>query len=403
LDRQKSGLLFMQGQHSFAMTVLPYTISDLENATHLNELNQQNYTTFCLDAFERGVGNGVDAVQREVDGFLIKKCAVDPQIYAFRYSFRPYGPQMGSIQQLSHSELPVVPEPVVRRNAQAVVYMSALHSTDEIYYTLDGSEPTERSALYTKPLYQPGNCTIKAFVRRQNQGRSRVNASHFEQMKVEPVRIDPGDIYFYKSVEVALSSETEDAAIYYTLDGKEVNMHATLYTGPILIEKNAELKVQAFKKGYLASDPGTAGYKQFAAENGVSYRYFPGKDPSIPHSFKLMPEKSGHISQISFKDIETNKTSYALQFLALLNIEEEGEYTFYTGSNDGSLLYIDNRLVVNNGGGHGYQEESGKIFLNKGAHFIEVGYFQAGGGQDLIVFYEGPGIAKKEIPAGAFK
>jgi len=89
--------------------------------------------------------------------------------------------------------------------------------------------------------------------------------------------------------------------------------------------------------------------------------------------------------------------------LAIINIEREGEYIFHTGSNDGSRLYINNQLVVDNGGAHGYREESGKIYLTRGEHFIEVGYYQLGGGQDLFVFFEGPGIEKQEIPAEVFK
>ena len=46
-----------------------------------------------------------------------------------------------------------------------------------------------------------------------------------------------------------------------------------------------------------------------------------------------------------------------------LNITTEGEYISYCGSDDG---------------GHGYNEKEGKIYLEKGAHRIEVLYFQVG-------------------------
>jgi len=96
-------------------------------------------------------------------------------------------------------------------------------------------------------------------------------------------------------------------------------------------------------------------------------------------------------------------------FLALIRgwikIERAGKYTFYTTSIDGSSLYIDSKLVVNNDGVHGAKTKKGDLSLTAGYHHIEVVYFytfggvKAGnGGSQLIVEYEGPGIAKKVIP-----
>ena len=200
-----------------------------------------------------------------------------------------------------------------------------------------------------------------------------------------------------------MDAETEGAEIFYTLDDSEPDRQSLKYSQPVKITAGTKLRAKAFKKGYRDSEVASSVYQEFSDSGGVHYKYFTGGEIGIRTGITSLPERTGTVSQISYREIETNKTAYALQFLALINIAEEGEYTFYTGSNDGSLLTIDNQLVVNNGGGHGYQEESGKIYLTKGRHLIEVGYFQAGGGQDLFVFYEGPGIEKQEIPASVFE
>ena len=75
----------------------------------------------------------------------------------------------------------------------------------------------------------------------------------------------------------------------------------------------------------------------------------------------------------------------------------EGNYTFYAASNDGSLLLVNNIKVVDNSGNHALQEKSGDIYLKQGVHFLEIRYFQMGGGQELRVSYEGPGLKKQEI------
>jgi hypothetical protein len=67
------------------------------------------------------------------------------------------------------------------------------------------------------------------------------------------------------------------------------------------------------------------------------------------------------------------------------------------GSNDGSRLWVDNQKIIENGGQHGYKLMSGKIDLTKGTHSLMLEYFQAGGGQELKVFWKGPGFEKQEL------
>jgi beta-galactosidase len=403
-DQRQTGLAIVQGTDNFTMTALRYAIEDLEKATHLNELSPRDYIIFYLDAGQRGVGNGVDAVEREVDGFLIKKCAVDPQIYAFSYSLRPYTAENGSLQTLTRNRIPFVPEPVAKRNAQGYIYLSSPSKDSDVYFTLDGAQPAASSSMkYTQPVFYPQACTVRAMAVSNDLGTSRVNEARFEQLIVKNPVITPNDTYFHPAVTVSISSGTEDAEITYTLDGTEPDLNSIRYTQPVLISADSKLMAKAFKQGYQPSETSISEYRQFIPVSGVHYKYFDGKKNGIQSGITSVPDKTGTVSQISYRDIETNKKRYSLQFLGAITIQTEGEYTFYTGSNDGSLLYIDNQLVVDNGGDHGYQEESGKIYLTKGRHFIEVRYVQVGGGQDLFVFYEGPGIDKQEIPASVFK
>ena len=55
-----------------------------------------------------------------------------------------------------------------------------------------------------------------------------------------------------------------------------------------------------------------------------------------------------------------------------------GVYTFWTDSNDGSELYVDNKLesIVENGGLHTPQKSEGKVELSSDFHFILVKFFQ---------------------------
>ena len=59
-----------------------------------------------------------------------------------------------------------------------------------------------------------------------------------------------------------------------------------------------------------------------------------------------------------------------------LKIETDGSYTFSLNSDDGSKLYIDGNLVVDNDGLHGMFARQGSVVLTAGDHNIEVQYFQ---------------------------
>ena len=55
-------------------------------------------------------------------------------------------------------------------------------------------------------------------------------------------------------------------------------------------------------------------------------------------------------------------------------------FTFQTGSDDGSRLWVDNVMVVDNWGLHGTTYVEGEIKLSKGYHEIKVHMFANGGG-----------------------
>jgi PA14 domain-containing protein len=60
-----------------------------------------------------------------------------------------------------------------------------------------------------------------------------------------------------------------------------------------------------------------------------------------------------------------------------------GVYDFSTTSDDGSRLYIDDLLVVDNGGNHSVQTRTGRSPLTRGPHRVRLEYAQAGGDFEL--------------------
>ncbi len=74
-----------------------------------------------------------------------------------------------------------------------------------------------------------------------------------------------------------------------------------------------------------------------------------------------------------------------------IDIPEAGIYVFNLISDDGSWLYIDDELLIDNGGYHAAKSARGSVFLEKGAHNIFVKYFDAGGGAIIRLLWTPPG------------
>ncbi|MEX6687513.1 fibronectin type III domain-containing protein [Danxiaibacter flavus] len=129
----------------------------------------------------------------------------------------------------------------------------------------------------------------------------------------------------------------------------------------------------------------------------LKYNYYTGSFNVISDFANSTPVSSGTIENflLSVSPLQTN---YGIRYDGVINIKTAGAYTFYTTSDDGSSLYIDGNLVVNNDGAHGAQEKSGNVTLTAGVHSIRTYYFQKTGGASLTVSYKGPNIAKAPIP-----
>ncbi|MDE3057418.1 MAG: alpha-N-arabinofuranosidase [Bacteroidota bacterium] len=132
---------------------------------------------------------------------------------------------------------------------------------------------------------------------------------------------------------------------------------------------------------------------------GLEYKYYEGTWEELPNFDLLTPVKGGTIENIVIPK-ESSDENFGVQYSGYINIPNNGSYTFYLNSDDGSSLYLDRDLVVSNDGQHAPEERSGEAFLRAGYHEIKVTFFQAAGGMVLDASIEGPGIQKRKIPDG---
>jgi cytochrome c2 len=128
----------------------------------------------------------------------------------------------------------------------------------------------------------------------------------------------------------------------------------------------------------------------------MNYAYYEGAWSNLPDFSKLKSKATGQATDFDLA-VARRSNNCALKFEGFLKIDKEGSYTFYVSSDDGSKLWIDDKLVVNNDGIHPPQLKSGKITLAKGMRKLTVSVFNAGGGFELGVEFEGPGLERQPL------
>lgn len=131
---------------------------------------------------------------------------------------------------------------------------------------------------------------------------------------------------------------------------------------------------------------------------GIHYEYYELASPTaLPDFVSLTPDAIGIVSSFDIS-VRQREDNFALRYHGYLQVDTPGDYIFYTSSDDGSQLFVDQALVVDNDGLHSLQEASGTVTLAAGFHEIEVTMFEAGGGEALFVSWEGPATGGLKVP-----
>jgi len=210
-----------------------------------------------------------------------------------------------------------------------------------------------------------------------------------------------GGLYIDQKAEVLMESRG-DAKIRYTTDGSIPTQNSQLYSGKFLLSKSTVVMAKAFKGANQESKVSKAYYRMInsTSNNGIRYHYYESKKDMnfLPNFLEMKAVKSGKTYQFRIDSINQVKHQFGIQFSSSIKINSKGEYHFYLLSDDGSRLYINNTLVVDNDGGHGAIERKGSISLQPGFHKITLDYHNQQGGAWLDAFYKGPGIPKQIIP-----
>lgn len=212
---------------------------------------------------------------------------------------------------------------------------------------------------------------------------------------------------FVDNVDVELGTATEGATIRYTLDGSEPTSESQVYAAPIHLEDDAFIRARAFKEG-MADSPELAFHCTKAvalvpasgsfSKNGVHYDFYHG---DFSNSADVLENgtfvKDGVIPDISLTPSDS-EDYFGLIFKGYIRIPEERIWRFGLRCDDGAVLYLNDRLVVDNDGTHSVSFVTGRTLLKEGYYPFELRYLESYEDEELSLMWERNGRFE-QVPA----
>lgn len=220
----------------------------------------------------------------------------------------------------SNCKSPVPKVSVSAAIGSKTVSLSHSYSGAVIYYTLDGTNPTTSSSVYSSPITLTSTATLKAMaVTNLPSGNVLTYKVSIEPAATPTASVESGLAsggYIQSGSRLALKSATSGATLYYTLDGSEPTTASTKYTAPITISSDTTIKVFAQAPGCRNSAVSTISYKigqvyKISASAGAGGTISPSGERSVIQtgsaSFVIKPNNGYAISDVKVDGVSQGK------------------------------------------------------------------------------------------------
>lgn len=201
--------LFVTSDEHFNFSVYQYSDENLSVAERINQMELANYWTFNIDHRQAPVGTATCGPG------ALEKYLVDDDIYEYTVRIRPFHIKeridearlykQNVIGAFNKVATPVLTTDLARFDNEMKVTLTCDDAKAKIYYTLDGSEPTQKSKLYTKPFSINTTTTIKAKAFAANKMASFTLIESFERLIIKGTEfVKKPNSSYSKNYETAL-------------------------------------------------------------------------------------------------------------------------------------------------------------------------------------------------------
>ena len=206
------------------------------------------------------------------------------------------------------------------------------------------------------------------------------------------------------SLRVTLASSRPNVEIRFMVSDtiRPVDTSGVIYKGPFNLYTQCYVNARCFRSDRPVSGTSSRLFTLKVPvvaravsdlKPGLAYRYFEGEWDKIPNFKKLKQWYFGVVDTITLAPKKRNE-NFAMYYFGFIKVPKRALYRFTLASDDGSKLFLDDILVINNDGLHSLEEKSVERGLNEGYHPVRVEFLQRTGSADLQLFIESRGILK---------
>lgn len=218
------------------------------------------------------------------------------------------------------------------------------------------------------------------------------------------------DTQFVTSLAVSVPQANQLADVRYTLDGSEPTTQSQIMPKQLLLESSCNLQVALFQGQQRVSSIVAQPFEQvtplppvnaLAPNAGLLLTAAACNWQQIPDDRDLLVAAAKTAATIGAHGAPNEHEAH--QYRGFVQIASPELYRFLLTSDDGSRLWIDGQLVVDNDGLHGPKQVTGSIALAAGLHSIELVGFNATGGTELSLQWAQPQQAFQPLPASVLR
>ncbi|MCK5776974.1 MAG: chitobiase/beta-hexosaminidase C-terminal domain-containing protein, partial [Bacteroidales bacterium] len=284
-------------------------------------------------------------------------------------------------------------------------------SNKNIYYTLDGSEPSKDSKHYIGPIIISNNTTLNTIIYVEKDGKeiAFTRTKEFTRLFPEPSiakypQLLDGNWVFF----INLTGKTGE--IRYTTDGTTPDINSPIYDKPVPFSEKILIKAKTFWaiNGHEMMSKETSAEQVIPkllesvsaeVESGIIRKYYKVIYRDMPDFSTIEPDSQELVTKVNLERIK-DEGKFALHFKGYLQIERDGMYTIFNQSIGESYVYLhDNKIITSEND----SEQNIVLALKKGLHPIIVNYKIWRGNPKLTLQIEGPNLLKQIIDNSMLK
>lgn len=193
------------------------------------------------------------------NGYIYVPYSIEAFLDAYPPTVVPLMQNAISMLAASKAEITKVPAPTFElefKDLNTNVIIKSVNTKAKIYYTLDGTDPTTESTLYTGPFNLTEETTVTAAAIAEGYKLSDP-ASIFVPMKRQAEMPVIAFTTENGKAVVSITCATPDAVIWYNYTESADSTASSVYTGPITLTENKTVSAFALSDEFVLSEVAT--------------------------------------------------------------------------------------------------------------------------------------------------